>query len=162
MLYTLLGIGALGAFLGHGAWAVQGKASFVTLLTGSFDHVLGVTVSNDTGEAWVRGIGWFDLAVSVVIAALVVGAYTQRGKLYDLAYSRLAIVLFSWAAFWGFVTAASRITAVGTWFPEFWDLVERAPNFMLPLALIYVIRHHRDDNTPSEVTVSSARIGVTH
>lgn len=158
MLYLLLGIGALGAFVGHGAWAIQAKDSFVTLLTGSFDHVLGITVSTGTGEAWVRAIGWFDLAVGVTIAAMVFGAFVQRGALYRLAYSRFAIVLFGWAAFWGFVTAASRISAVGTWFPEFWDLVERAPNFMLPLALIYVIRHHRDDYTGTDITAGSAQI----
>lgn len=152
-LYVLLGIGALGAFFGHGMWAIQAKESFVKLFTGSFDHVLGITVSTGTAEAWVRAIGWFDIAVSLVLAALIYGAYTQRGKLYDYAYSTSAIVLLSWAAFWGFVTAAARMTAVGEFAPEIWDLVERAPNFMLPLAMIYVIRSHRLDNTATSLQV---------
>lgn len=161
MLYTLLGIGALGAFFGHGMWAVQAKDSFVKLFTGSFDHVLGVTVANGTAEAWVRGIGWFDLVVSIAILATVVGAYRQRGALYDFAYSKVAVAIYAWAAFWGFVTAFARMTAVGEFLPEFWDLVERAPNFMLPIALIYVITHHRQDNTASDVSPLAAKVGIS-
>jgi hypothetical protein len=34
-LYGLLGLGVVATFFGHGMWAVQGKDTFVTLLTGS-------------------------------------------------------------------------------------------------------------------------------
>lgn len=161
MLYMLLGIGVLGAFFGHGMWAIDGKESFVTLFTGSFDHVLGIDVSAGTGESWVRAIGWFDIAVSAVLLAFVVGAYRQRGVLHEYAYSTFAIVVYAWAAFWGFATAAARMTAVGEFLPELWDLVERAPNFMLPLAMIYLIRSHRLDTTASDLSIP-AKHAVTH
>lgn len=161
-LYTLLSIGAIGAFLGHGAFAVMAKDGFIKLFTGSFDNVLGITVATGTAEAWVRAIGYFDLAVTVVIVGLLIGNITQRGGLYKLAYSNFAIALYAWAAFWGFVTAASRMTAVGQFFPEFWDLVERAPNFMLPAALVLLVRHYQHDHRPARAgetveTVLSAR-----
>ena len=41
ILCSLLSIGAIGAFFGHGMWAIDGKESFVKLFAGSFDHVLG-------------------------------------------------------------------------------------------------------------------------
>jgi len=161
-LYTVLSIGAIGAFLGHGAFAVMAKEGFITLFKGSFDNVLGVTVSTGTAEGWVRAIGYFDLAVTAVLVGMLIGNITQRGTLYKLAYSNVAIALYAWAAFWGFVTAASRMTAVGQLFPEFWDLVERAPNFMLPTALILLVRHYQSDHRPARgaqtvETVLSAR-----
>jgi len=155
MLYGLLGIGAIATFFGHGMWAVRGKDTFVTLFTGSVDNVLGITVSARTGETWVKAIGWFDVAVSVALAALVIGAIAERGTLYRLAYSPVAILLFGWAAVWGFATAFSRMTAPGEFYPEVWDWVERAPNFMLPVALIYVVWRHRTIDVPTHMAAES-------
>lgn len=148
-VYSLLSIGAIGAFFGHAMWAVDGKDSFVKLFTGSFDHVLGVTVSTGTATEWVKAIGWFDVAISVVLVVMLAGNVLAKGRLYEFAYSKLALTVYAWAALWGFVTAASRITAVGTLMPELWDLVERAPNFMLPAALFYLVHQHRLDHTGS-------------
>ena len=151
-MYTLLAVGAIGAFFGHGMWAIDGKESFVKLFTGSFDHVLGVTIATDTATTWVKGIGWFDIAVSAVIALMLVGNIRAKGRLYAFAYSPVALGIFVWAALWGFATAAARVTAVGELMPELWDVVERAPNFMLPAALVYLIRQHRLDHTRSAAT----------
>src|SRR5215207_8077710 len=125
ILYSLLSIGAIGAFFGHGMWAVDGKESFVTLFTGSFDNVLGITISDGTGTSWVKGIGWFDVTVATVMVLMLIGVLLGRGGLYRLAYSRAALVIDAWAALWGFATAASRVTAVGQFSPEIWDVVER-------------------------------------
>jgi hypothetical protein len=166
-LYTVLSIGAIGAFFGHAAWAVMAKDTFVKLLTGSLDNVLGVTLSTGTAESVVRTIGFFDITVGVVLVALLIGNITRRGILYKLAYSNFAIALYSWAAIWGFATAASRVTAAGVVFPASWDLVERAPNFMLPAALILLVHYYRSDHRPARggdtvETVLSARKTVDH
>jgi hypothetical protein len=153
ILYTLLSLGAIGAFFGHAMWAVRGKETFVTLFTGTFDHVLGVEVSAATGTSWVKGIGWFDVAVSVVLVAMLVGNILAKGRLYTFAYSRVALVVYGWAALWGFLTAGSRVTAAGVFYPEVWDVVERAPNFMLPAALIYLVVQHRMDHTHTGTSV---------
>ncbi|MEI8411771.1 MULTISPECIES: hypothetical protein [unclassified Kribbella] len=157
VLYSLLSVGAIGAFLGHGMWAIDGKESFVKLFSGSFDHVLGVTVSTGTATNWVKGIGWFDLAVSAVMLAMLIGAIQGQGALYRLAYSPVAIAIYAWGALWGFATAASRVTAVGDFYPEVWDVVERAPNFMLTAALIYLVYQHRLDHRPTAATIESPR-----
>jgi len=154
-VYTLLSIGAIGAFFGHGMWAIDGKDSFVKLFTGSFDNVLGITVATDTATTWVKGIGWFDIAVSVVLLAMLIGNIQAKGKLYELAYSPVALVIYGWGALWGFATAASRVTAAGEFLPEFWDLVERAPNFMLPAALVYLVYQHRLDHAATTATAEA-------
>jgi hypothetical protein len=148
ILYSLLSLGVIGGFFGHGMWAIDGKDTFVKLFTGSFDHVLGVDVSTSTGTDWVKGIGVFDLVVSAAMALMLIGVLVGRGQLYRFAYSPVAIAIYAWGALWGFATAASRVTAVGDFYPEVWDVVERAPNFMLPAALIYLVYQHRLDHRP--------------
>lgn len=154
-LYVILGIGAFGTFLGHGMWAVRGKESFVGLLTGSLKNIFGINMSAGTGKTWVQVIGSVDLVIAAAIALLVVGALRERGSLYTAAYSRLAIGIAGWGVFWGFLTALSRVTAAETWYPEFWDWVERAPNWMLPAALVYVIVRHRTVEVPTHAPFES-------
>ncbi|MEO3781185.1 hypothetical protein ABGB16_31200 [Micromonospora sp. B11E3] len=144
-------------FLGHGMWAILGQDTFIELITGSFDHVFGVTVPTGTATAWLTGIGWLDITISIFILLLLIGDIQGKGRLYGLAYSRLALVVYAWAALWGFVTAAARVTAEGELMPELWDVVERAPNFMLPAALTYLVYQHRSERTRSGVT--SGRVG---
>jgi hypothetical protein len=135
--------------------AVDGKDSFVKLFTGSFDHVLGVSVAADTATGWVKGIGWFDIAVAAVMVLMLTGAILGKGALYRLAYSPVALAVYGWGAVWGFATAASRVTAVGEFYPEVWDVVERAPNFLLPAALIWLVYQHRLDHRPTSTTTES-------
>ena len=135
-VYIILGIGAITAFFGHAMWAVRGKESFVGLVTGSFDHVFGVTVSADSAETAVRAIGWVDVGIASLMTLALVGFVMKSGPLYRFAASPVAIALFSWGVIWGFATAASRMTGAGVFHPEIWDLVERGPNFLLPAALV--------------------------
>ncbi|HET7487814.1 MAG TPA: hypothetical protein VFJ85_07790 [Acidimicrobiales bacterium] len=148
VLYVILGLGAALTFFGHAMWAVRGKDTFVKLLTGTLDKV-GITMSAGTGENWVKGIGLFDIVVALVMGVLIIGAWRERGRLYRLAYSPFAMVVFGWGAAWGFLTALSRVTSASTWYPEVWDWVERAPNFMIAVAMVYVISCHRTLGVPS-------------
>jgi hypothetical protein len=153
VIYTLLSIGLIGGFLGHGMFAATlTNDKFPTLLSGTFDNVLGVTVSQGTAETWVQIIGFADLAVVAVLIAMLVGNIRAKGVLFELAYSRFALVIFAWGAIWGFVTAVSRVTAAGEFYPEVWDIVERAPNFMLPAALVYLVYQHRLDHSVEPTT----------
>jgi len=149
-----LSIGAIGAFIGHGMWAVDGKDSFVKLFTGSFDHVLGITVDTTTATSWVKGIGWF-LTVGAVMVLMLIGVIRGNGWLYRLAYSPVTLAIYAWGALWGFATAGSRVTAVGQFYPDVWEVVERAPNFVIPAALIYLAYQHRLDHRPTKATVEA-------
>src|SRR5918995_1923600 len=134
ILYTILGSGVALAFLGHGILGAKGQASFVELVTGTYDKLLGGSMSESTATTWVNIIGWLDIALAVVFVGFVIAAIAQKA----IAYSPVAIGLFAWAAIWGFLTALSRFTAVldGA---EVWDVVERGPNYLAPAGLVYLI-----------------------
>jgi hypothetical protein len=140
ILYSILGSGVALAFLGHGILGAKGEEKFVALVTGTYDKLLGGTMSDGTATTLVNVIGWLDIALAVVFAGLVVAAIARK----PIAYSPLAIGLFAWAAAWGFLTALSRFTAVldGA---ETWDVVERGPNYLLPAGLAYLIYRIRKD-----------------
>lgn len=153
VLYGLLSVGLIGTFFGHGAWAVGAKDSFLGLLADSMDNVFGYSMSESTAEAAVRTIGVVDIVLSIAMAAMLYGVVRGGGRFHALAYSPIAIGVYAWAVLWGFLTAASRMTAAGVFFPEVWDLVERAPNFMIPAALLYLVVSYRKTHPEAPVFV---------
>ena len=162
IIYTLLSFGLIGGFLGHGMFAATlTNDKFPTLLSGTFDNLFGVTMSQGTAEGWVRAIGIFDLVIVGVLAVMLYGNLRARGALYDFAYSRTALVLYWWGAIWGFLTAGSRVTAAGEIYPELWDVVERAPNYFLPAAMIYLVYQHRLDHG-ADATSAELKVPTTH
>ena len=135
-IYVILGIAAITSFFGHAMWAVRGKDSFVELVTGSFDNLLGISVGTSTATNMVKAIGYWDIALSVVMAVAVIGFLLKSGPLHRFALSPFMLGVWVWAIFWGFATGASRMSGPGQWYPEVWDLVERGPNFLVPAALL--------------------------
>ena len=134
ILYAIAGSGVALAFFGHGVLGAKGLDKFVALVTGNYDTMLGGTMSTATATSLVNVIGWLDIVLAVVFAGLVIAALYGKA----IAYSPLAIWLFAWAALWGFLTALSRFTATLNG-KDIWDVVERGPNYMLPVALAYGI-----------------------
>ncbi len=107
----VLRIAVAGEFIGHGMFALQGKAQWsewITQLTG-IDSILALQI--------LFWIGIFDIIVALVIF-----------------FKPLPIVLL-WATFWGFYTALIR-PIVGL---SMWDFVERWANWGSPLALLLLI-----------------------
>lgn len=104
----VLRIAVAGEFLGHGVFALQGKAQWI----GWIGRMLGTTP--DTAAQVLTLVGWTDVAVALIV----------------LAYPIRAILL--WAAVWGFWTALVR-PIVGE---PIWDFVERWANWGAPLALL--------------------------
>lgn len=133
-IYGLAAFGTITTFFGHGMWAISGKDSFVKLLTGSFQNVLGITVDTATATSWVKFIGWVDITIAVILVFATIGYLSSSASdgLKKLATSKLVVMIYAWGVFWGFMTAASRVTAVGELYPEIWDLIERGPNFAIP------------------------------
>ncbi len=123
-------------FFGHGMWAVRGKEMMVQLVTNSFNNMLGFDLGITAATYMVKSIGFFDVAISMIMAIAVFGLVRGSGRLYRLAFSRPVIALYAWGAFWGLLTAASRITAAGSLFPDVLNLIERGPNFLLPTTVL--------------------------
>ena len=103
----ILRLGIFGTFLGHGVLAVLGKPAWLK-------YFVAVGISESAGASLLPLIGVMD--VLVALAAL---------------FYPLKIVL-GWAVLWAFATALIRPISG----EPIWDFVERAANFMAPLALL--------------------------
>ncbi|MEY4745281.1 MAG: hypothetical protein RL272_1226 [Candidatus Parcubacteria bacterium] len=107
----ILRFAVCGEFIGHGVFAIQGKADWV----GWIHQMLGVDTATATSLLMLIG-------ASDVLVALVILVRPVRAALL-------------WAVFWAFWTALVR-PLVGL---PIWDFVERTANWGAPLAL-FVMR----------------------
>lgn len=108
----ILRIGVAGEFLGHGVFALQGKADWIKWF-GNF----GVTDPSTAGTLLMI-VGILDILVALLV----------------LVKPMKPVLL--WAAFWGFWTALVR-PIVGQ---PIWDFVERLANWAAPMALYYLMK----------------------
>ncbi|MCA9232595.1 MAG: hypothetical protein KDA57_18240 [Planctomycetales bacterium] len=104
-------------FFAHGIEALEHNAEFVDLLIVSSSRLLGNALPQANCETLLTIIGGLDLLVAV--ACLV---------------PRFRSILW-WMAFWGAVTALSRITAFG-WESAWHAAATRFPHLGLPLAVV--------------------------
>jgi len=117
MAVWLMRLAASATFLIHGWNAIQLSPHFIDLLIGSADNLLDWTLPQATAETLLRAIGMIDVVLAILVLAC-------RWR-----------VIAGYMAFWGIVTACSRMTAVA-WQ---WGLAEsllRAANGGLPLAIL--------------------------
>ena len=115
-LEWILRIGVAGEFLGHGVFALQGKADWIKWT----QQLSGVDASTATTFIFIVGIVDILLAIMVLV--------------------RPVRPLLLWMAFWGFWTALVR-PLVGM---PIWDFIERFANWAAPLALYYVYKMNKD------------------
>jgi hypothetical protein len=144
-VYGILGTGVAMAFLGHGILGTKSKDTFIELVTGNYDNVLGGQMSASTAQNWVNFIGWVDIGLAIAFLGLAYAAITGRKS---IAYSPVALGLFGWAMVWGFLTALSRFT-VGFEGITIWDVVERGPNYMAPAAMVYIVYRNLHAEAPA-------------
>jgi hypothetical protein len=107
----ILRIGVAGEFLGHGIFALQGKADWIKWT----QQLSGMEAGAATSFIFIVGV------VDVILAIIVL-------------VKPIRPVLL-WMAFWGFWTALVR-PLVGM---PVWDFIERFANWAAPLALYYLI-----------------------
>ena len=108
----ILRIAIFGEFAGHGVFALQQKAQWVS---------------------WVQKFGVADAALAGQLI-MVVGAIDLI--LAFIVLLRPIPILLLWMAFWGFWTALVR-PLVGE---PIWDFIERWTNWGAPLALWYLVK----------------------
>jgi len=115
-----LRIGLATVFLVHGLEAIKLHPGFVDLIIGSGYNLGGLRVSEAAAGWQLRLIGIVDIGVA---AALLF---------------RISPAVLWWAAFWGALTALSRLTANG-WgaYPE---VLVRASHYLAPIALAMILR----------------------
>jgi hypothetical protein len=111
-----LRIGVAGEFLGHGIFAIQGKADWIKWIS----QLTGVETSTATTLLILFGI--MDVLVALIVLVKPVRP------------------ILLWAAFWGLWTALVR-PLVGM---PIWDFIERFANWAAPLALFYFYQARKD------------------
>ncbi|KKQ77981.1 MAG: hypothetical protein A3A96_04405 [Candidatus Zambryskibacteria bacterium RIFCSPLOWO2_01_FULL_39_39] len=111
-----LRVGVAGEFLGHGVFAIQGKADWIKWI----GEMMGVDASLATTLLLLVGI--LDILVALIVL-----------------FRPMSKVLL-WAVFWGFWTALVR-PLVGL---PIWDFVERFANWGAPLALYFFYRANKN------------------
>lgn len=104
-------------FLAHGIEALQLNPKFVDLLLNSMQNVFGWSMSESTAVACLTTIGVVDIAIAIACVFV-------RSR-----------AILGWMAFWGLVTAVSRILANG-WGMSWHETFTRAPHFGIPLAIV--------------------------
>lgn len=109
----VLRVAVAGEFLGHGVFALQGKAQWL----GWIQELLGVEPA--TAAMLLTLVGVMDIAVALIVLI------------------RPWQPALLWAVAWGFWTALVR-PLVGE---PIWDFIERWANWGAPLALYFLLRH---------------------
>jgi hypothetical protein len=117
MVVFLLRCGVAATFVGHGLEALHHNARFLDLVFAASRRCLGTPLAQANAEALLTAIGVVDL----IVAALLVVVRWRA--------------VAAWMAFWGAVTAASRMvhSGMGAW-PE---TALRALNCGGPFALVF-------------------------
>lgn len=108
----ILRVGVAGEFLGHGIFALQGKADWIKWA----QQLSGMEAS--TAATFIMIVGAMDVLLALIVLF------------------RPVRPLLLWMAFWGLWTALVR-PLVGL---PIWDFVERWANWAAPLALYYVTK----------------------
>ena len=112
-----LRIAVAGEFLGHGVFALQGKADWI---------------------GWFAKFGVSDVGTAATLLTLV-GVMDIIVALVVLLKPIKPILL--WAVFWGFWTALVR-PIVGQ---PIWDFIERFANWGAPLALLFLLKRDKSE-----------------
>ncbi len=108
----ILRIGVAGEFLGHGIFAIQGKADWIKWT----QQLTGLDAA--TAGTFIMLVGLMDVIMAVIVLWKPIRP------------------LLLWMAFWGFWTALVR-PLVGM---PIWDFIERFANWAAPLALYFFYR----------------------
>ena len=112
----VLRIGVAGEFLGHGVFAILGKADWIKWT----EQLTGLDVAS--AATFMLVVGILDILLAIVVLVKPIRP------------------ILLWMALWGFWTALVR-PLVGL---PIWDFIERFANWAAPLALYYLYRVDTD------------------
>lgn len=119
----LLRAGLFAVFFGHGMLSIMGNPQFIDLLIGTTWNLLEVRVTEAFAVQILLVIGVVDIAVAT---ALLIRPWTS---------------LLWWMAFWGLLTAFSRLTTLGL--GAYFEVMLRASHILAPLFLLKINKQWR-------------------
>jgi len=116
----LLRIGLFVLFFSHGMLALLGNPQFIDLILGSVWNLFGISMREALATQVLQFIGIVDIVVAI-----------------SLLIRPWKYVLY-WMAFWGLLTAFSRITAMGWW--TYFEILLRISHILAPLVILEINR----------------------
>lgn len=114
----------------HGIEAFLGHPRFIDYIIGTSWNLFGYEIAESTTRIIMQVIG----VVDIVVAAAVI-IRPARPVLY-------------WMAFWGFITALSRVTTFGL--SHHYEVLVRFSHFLAPLALLLILSALRNMRSEAE------------
>lgn len=145
---ALLRIGIALVFITHGLFALWAHPAFVDLIIGTVRNFFGAPMTEATARWLLWIIGVVDICVALALLIYPVPLGVPRRVWADpcrVCPIRRIIVpsLLGWMAFWGLVTALSRMTAQGMprGLGEYPELLVRASHYLGPIALMLLLLH---------------------
>jgi len=117
----ILRIGLATVFFIHGVEAFLGHPRFIDFIIGSSWNLAGYEMTERSAVVLLKIIGTVDIAVA--LAVLV----------------KPAAPILYWMAFWGLITALSRVTTFGL--GMHYEVLVRFSHFLAPIALLLILAH---------------------
>lgn len=117
----LLRLGLFLVFLSHGLESFLGNPRFIDFLIGTSGNLMNVRISETIATQILQVIGVVDIIVAV---ALLIRPWKA---------------ILWWMAFWGLLTAFSRITTLG--WGAYFEVLLRASHILAPLALLEIQKY---------------------
>ncbi|MEX2428179.1 MAG: hypothetical protein WD577_08035 [Bacteroidales bacterium] len=129
----LLRLGLVFVFFSHGLESFWGNPQFIDFLIGTSWNLFNVRIPEAMVTQILKVIGLVDIAVA---AALLIRPW--RAVLW-------------WMAFWGLLTAFSRITTLG--WGAYYEVLLRASHVLVPLAFLEINKywHAHSENKGKEI-----------
>lgn len=131
----VLRIGIAVVFVTHGLEALNGHPRFIDYILGTAYTWTPIALSEDTAVAMLKVIGVTDIAVGF---AILVRPF--RSVLW-------------WMAFWGLITALSRVTSLGM--GQYFEVLLRISHFLAPIAAILLTGAIARRRAPAATELSS-------
>lgn len=142
MAASLLRVLVAVVFFTHGYLALMENPRFIDLIIGSFGNILNMWVNEATAVMMLKVIAIVDFCVALAVLIYPTPILVPR-KLWAspcriCAIRRVIVpLLMLWLAFWGLLTALSRMASLGytEGMSEYLELLVRSPHVLGPLAL---------------------------
>jgi len=156
----ILRIATATVFFAHGMYCIMEHPGFADLIIGTTRNLFGISIAEATALTAMKVIGIVDIILALALILLPHPAFLPKRLFPPLPANnpirrRIMPAILIWCAFWGLITAISRITAIGfkEGRSEYFEILIRASHVLAPLALLYLfITQWRADDAKTHQT----------
>jgi len=156
----ILRLATAAVFFSHGLLCLKGDGRFIDYIIGTGRHLAGLNIAESSALAAMQIIGWVDMILAGALLLLPHPIFLPRRlfptpKPNSILRHHLIPSILIWMAFWGFITALSRMTALGfkEGRSEYYEVLLRSSHYLAPIALLYLLiaQWRIDDQHDAEI-----------